>query len=599
MASTPTPYRDVLASSGTVVRVLERQRMTGQRWRHVALILIGSLMFSVRVPEFVRFATGSPYGDYGFSVGLHGVDQIDKGGAADRAGMRIGDRIHLHDARFEDRQDIINQGTAAPGKVTLFPITRQGKPITLRLVSQPLAPLPEQYDELVLDVACIALLVIGTALVWLRPCRMTWGFYVFSLLPIAAVDPTMDLPPLWAALYYTAGMVLGRLGYVGFMVFALRFPNDRATGWKAKADALAPAFAVVLAGAAAVATINYRVFAKSHGPAMGNFLEWGHYLVYAVAAASLLTTLISSTGQDRQRLKWVVAGCLVGFAWLPLYIVSQYSDWLFHLVREWATFLFPCMLLVIPLSVAYAVLAQRVIDLRFVVSRTLVYGVLIAAFVACLGILDWLSVRFLSGTRLEIGLAVAAALIFGFAFRPLVVKVQNLVDQAFFKDRFNARRELGATADLIRRATSVHQVEELLTSHVAEALDLASAAAFRVSEDGGFVREASVGWPHGTSRHVLTDDAAIANLRSTSPQRIDWTRDLGGLTLPSGLASPVLAMPVLASGQLPLVILYGAHRGGTDLSVDERDELRFLSVEAAGAWRSFVSPDAGRLAPAV
>jgi len=94
-------------------------------------------------------------------------------------------------------------------------------------------------------------------------------------------------------------------------------------------------------------------------------------------------------------------------------------------------------LLVIPLipaAVTIAILRYQLLDIRLVLSRTLVYGVLTAAaagvYAGLVALLDVL-VR----SRVNLGSAVAASIVVAIGFNPARVRLQRLIDRALYGDR--------------------------------------------------------------------------------------------------------------------------------------------------------------------
>jgi two-component system, NarL family, sensor kinase len=88
----------------------------------------------------------------------------------------------------------------------------------------------------------------------------------------------------------------------------------------------------------------------------------------------------------------------------------------------------------IPVAVTIAILRYQLLDIRLVVSRTLVYGVLTAAaagvYVGLVAMLDVL-VR----SRVSLGSAIAASIVIAIGFNPARVRLQRLIDRALYGDR--------------------------------------------------------------------------------------------------------------------------------------------------------------------
>jgi hypothetical protein len=136
-----------------------------------------------------------------------------------------------------------------------------------------------------------------------------------------------------------------------------------------------------------------------------------------------------------------------------------------------------------------------------------------------------------------------------------------------------------------------------LVRGVSKALELASAAFFASAADGGYVRQDAVGWPPGTTWHLLATDLLVQRLHDAGerPLRLagPWPK---GTSFPHGLASPTLAVPIVDRRRTVGVILYGAHNDGTQIDSDEAAGLlrvcnRVTHVPVHSKRRFHAAPD--------
>ena len=126
------------------------------------------------------------------------------------------------------------------------------------------------------------------------------------------------------------------------------------------------------------------------------------------------------------------AGSCCGWCW------PCWSCWPTRACRGASSMRGPVLgLLVIPLipaAVTVAILRYQLLDIRLVVSRSLVYGVLTAAaagvYAGLVALLDAL-VR----SRVSLGTAVAASVVVAVGFNPARVRLQRLIDRALYGDR--------------------------------------------------------------------------------------------------------------------------------------------------------------------
>jgi len=104
----------------------------------------------------------------------------------------------------------------------------------------------------------------------------------------------------------------------------------------------------------------------------------------------------------------------------------------------------------IPVAVAIAILRYRLLDIRLVLSRTLLYalvfGLVIAAYV---GLVAGLSL--LVPTEVERGISIAAAVAVALAFNPLRLLLQGVIDRAFYGSRRDPTLLVTRLSDQLRR----------------------------------------------------------------------------------------------------------------------------------------------------
>ncbi len=145
-------------------------------------------------------------------------------------------------------------------------------------------------------------------------------------------------------------------------------------------------------------------------------------------------------------------------------------------------------------------------------------------------------------------------------------------------------RRIAQTAASMAHAQSEATLDTFLTREPLEALDLASAALFRRTENGALKRSASIGWAAGCLEEVEHDDPlALALEAGQEPLRLSdmgW----GPAALPARNCHPAFAMPLVVRRQLVGMVLYGAHRNGADLDPEEVKSLCDLAVAAAAAY---------------
>jgi hypothetical protein len=529
-----------------------------------------------------------PIGDFGYAInGDTVVTYVADGSPAARAGIHVGDTIKLQSTPARFRWYAAQAGTLEAGQSVSFALLHKGALRIVTLTAVPQATEAKRYYTAyriaVLAVA-VLYIVLGAALVLLQPSLTTWGFFLYCLTnaPFTFYSASLFFPYPWPYAAYIAQWSLTAAGIVGLLIFALCFLNDPVKGWRLRALRTMP---WLFAGLTAYGIFFTYWWGWVGGPP-GELLTrmyvgipalWSLAVMY-----SFVDTYVRARGEDRQRIRWVVAGFALNLAlqtvglFLSVYVPSE-PIWLAHVLQLSS--------IIVPLTVAYAVIKHRVIDVSFVVSRTLVYGVLISLLVGAFALIDWLFIDKLAlarlGTIAEMGVAVAG----GFWFNALHKRVDSIIDATFFRQRHKAEAQLARDAAALPFSTTAKTVAHSLIAEPVRALSLASAALFRRGSDGAYSRVESEGWAHADISKLDPDDDHLLTLLQAENGPVSlydhpWRFE----GVPSGPGHPVLAVPIIVRRELAAVVFYGSHLHGEGLDPDEIKAVARLAPGAAAAY---------------
>jgi hypothetical protein len=182
--------------------------------------------------------------------------------------------------------------------------------------------------------------------------------------------------------------------------------------------------------------------------------------------ASLVVRYRRAHGIERLQVKWVAAaGCFLvvgglgGSFLTPL--LGQGAGWIGILLG----------LLGVACAIGIALLRYRLYDLDVVINRALVYGALTATLAAVyVGSVLLLQLA-LSGVTGGSGLAVATSTLAAAAlFRPLQRRIQNLVDQRFYRRKYDARLTLESFGSQLRNEVDLDALGGALQHVIAETM---------------------------------------------------------------------------------------------------------------------------------
>jgi hypothetical protein len=412
---------------------------------------------------------------------------------------------------------------------------------------------------------------VAGALVLMRPGGVTWPFLLMSFAYV--VSEYGAVPPLNASLIELNAILVAASVGLAFWAggwFIISFPEGSRTRWD-------PAF---------------RTFAILIGPIAALLEYFGTTVAYYVAVGVMTACILAiavvrffEAGADRSRTLWVLVGVVIGFSAVGVHAVLSVLDpaGFPPSVAGAVVSLVPVAL---PLSVAYAVLRHRVIDVRFALSRALVYGTLTSGLVVFFSFVEWLIGKKLEATRLAFYVDLATALGVGFWFNVMHQRVERVVESALFRQQRRAEQRLERVVRAIPHAEAARTVDAFLCDDPTEAYELTSSAVFRRTDDGAeFERVHATGWQAGDVARIAAAEPLIAHLATgdESLALADVHRPLDA-RFPAGAAAPILAVPISARARLIGFTLYGAHRGGEALNPDERHMLHRLAVAAAAAY---------------
>jgi sigma-B regulation protein RsbU (phosphoserine phosphatase) len=468
---------------------------------------------------------------YSRAEGSMRVGGVVAGGTAEWAGLQRGDRIVAINGRTLETTSPYYQGfIVAPTDSVKLTVERAGysKQLTLRL---PLrgkgTPTPTWLEALLLrPIACYPLffLVVGLAVLFLRFDNADAWRLALLFAGFIGLAPLYEggVPPFLRgfAVFYQIAMLW--LSYAMFnyffAVFPARSPLDQRLPWVKKVlVGVSLAVGVPTALRCLVAGGSLPVYAEAYWPGGAllrmvqswqrglalpdphDWLSGGPFMLlcWVLGFASLVwNSLRPVNAEARRKTRVIVWGAVIGVSPLALLMLAGF-------VRRMdippALFLLVVVLFasVLPLSVAYAVVKHRVLDLPVLVKRSARYllvqrgfvilHILLSAAVTVLFALA-LSRFFRSGARFWTSAGLTGAVLFGSVLAMTGVgihrRVTYRIDRAFFRSAYDARQVLERLAVETRAAKTRQEVSSLLEREVKQALHPRSMAVYlRASED--------------------------------------------------------------------------------------------------------------------
>lgn len=546
------------------------------------------LVLSVLVVSLPGLLPGMRDNGYVVNVGIRTdgtVRSVDDVSA--RGGLRLGDRLDPQTVSYGQWLHIVTGVPMAIGSRLPFTVDRDGHPVHVTITADHVTGWPSHWVYLIKTCTQTIYLLVAGALVLLRPSRATWSFFALSFGYAEEVwQPwfwrlsVTSIPMLWwASLWKGVVLTPGAL-----CVFAASFSSTISGAfWRSVARAGIVLNVVLTAwdGAFYVGALagSSTIFLFAY------LRPWS--IATLIGLAMVVASYWSSGAEDRQRLKWVI------FAFIVSYCERIFVNFTQESARVWPTSWsaagFPpdvlaALNVLVPLSVAYAVLRHRVLDITFVFSRALAFGIVTSLIIGTFAVIDLIVARALEQRQIAVEVEVVVALVFGFGLNGIHRQVDTVLDRLLFRSRHLAERAIERMAAGLPHVTSTRAVDEALVEEPARTLNLHSAAVFIKEGPDRFARRAAVGWPDGSTASVDGDDSLVISLQGELEAMRMRDIHRSRVVYPSGLAAPTIAVPMFVRHQLVGFSLYGAHVSGEDLDPDERRLLDRLAHAAAATY---------------
>jgi hypothetical protein len=543
----------------------------------IALVAIATIALQVVSANDVA-------GVYGWNTGPDGatITSVTPGYPASDAGIHPGDVVDYGNLDLLGRMNTVLPQAVYAGAPLTVRFTRSGVQHIITMAAAPARGFQARFIASV--VSGILIIIVGACLVLLRPSRMTWGFLLVSMteLSINFIYRFGSPMQLWSSsLVHELGIAVG---WAGLLMFVSRFPTDAPQGWlKALDRAAIPVAGLYFALEAYIAVAL--LYSPNPPPAAVQLIAAYAFpaLVGLSALAALIGAGLSAQGNARQRLVPVIVTFTlwIGVSAAELILNSLYTT---PFVIYYVPVLGCVALALFAFATAYGIVRHRVIDVSFIVSRTVVYTSITAILIGIFAIIDILVARWLEHSQLAIILELGAAVLMGVWLKSMHYGVERFVDSVLFRRRHLAERRLDRVAKTLPHATSTAFVDEALVVEPAQSLELASSAVFRRSPDGTFQRRYAVGWHDGSAQSLDPSDHLViqldAELEVLNLSDVRWPH----ADIPTGLCQPLLAVPIVVRHGLTAFALYGGHVGGEALDPDEIRSLRQLAMPAGAAY---------------
>jgi hypothetical protein len=495
---------------------------------------------------------------YDFGYGRFALRQVDGAWFHVFEGPYAGDDLEIGKLGLAGR---LRQRFGAPYDYRLTVLRRHGNaviPTTLRAYR----PIPVPPFNLPFALAATISGLLGALIAIRRPSVATLAFLITAAGTANAFTVAYNLAPLpdWLFVPLSIFMLVFLYDLPGLALasFAVRFPPEDRAPWRKGARKIVDGF--VLLSLAVFASVV--LFLPLRATLAMLVTDWiipvsTTLCVMVIALASFLT----SRGEQRSRITAVLVGVV---AYEVSYIVQSVTTGDVYVAAAIAGDL------ILSVTVAYAALRYRMLDIGFVLNRTAVYAITSGIVVLVFGALEWIVEQVVNrenhieGVAAELGVALVLVALFRF----LHGKVDSIVDDLLFR----ARHAQEAALQRFAHAAAFYEAEDPLVTDALTALtsaaQLTGAALYLESDDDSYYCR------HSTLEH------APARLDCDDPAAVELRADGRTISLhdtKSALAGE-RAYPLLVAAHLTGFIVTGPTQTGEQIAPDIDDAVTALTI---------------------
>ncbi len=514
--------------------------------------------------------------------------RLAPGGPADLAGLRSGDVLLAVDGEEALSPGRLEGLLSAnrPGHKSRYSLLRESEKRTLEIVVQPLSR-GNVSAFYYLSLAGFFCLVVGTVVLLRRtPDRAALHFYAVCALffLVYSLSYTGTLTRFDWLLFWADSLAVLFLPAV-FLHFCLAFPERRPRtprAWLVPALYL-PALVVTGAGA-----MSHALLASSEEKsalwAIVEAIDRAEPLYFAAYFTLAVAVLVDSYRRTRglvprRQVKWLLWGTAAGvFPFLAFYALPFALGRQPGLALELAGY---GPLALIPLSLAYAVVKHRLMDVELLFRRALGY-VLAVAVIVGLALLTVGVTDVLWEEPHTTFIALLSAVVVVLAFSPVKTRIQEALDRLFYKERYRWRKALVRLSEDLNADLDLERTSERLLEGIGQALGLREMALLLPDASGDLVPFRSHGVPRtGAGRpRVAKGTPLLEWLTAGLAVDIDQSPVDAPQLATSGLA---WLFPCRVKGEVIAVLGVGRKDGLDPLNSEEVDTLKTLAAQAATA----------------
>jgi hypothetical protein len=526
----------------------------------LALALVASALLSVpnRLPFNTRCAEGAS-----------SCEVTAAPANAANGSLRVGDRVLLAEQPFATRAALIDENVPQSGDYAV--VVHRGAQRLTMIVQTVSRPGTRGFAERAI---LGFVFLFGLLMLWRGESAASRGLCLFALsIILTAGLEARPLVPPWNLIANGLGSLSGGPGaFLGLYITAdalARVNQDWRLARRKRAAYIGALLLLYLTEVVPVAlVVAGREFPLATVVQVLTlvlaFVVWVVPLIYLVKGYRV------GTPANRLRIRWFIASIALLLPLIACNLLLQ-SDRAFSAAQSDILGATQVLLtLAVFAMLSYAVLSQRLVAVRFVLNRALVFGFLTASLIGILSLLESLIERSVISREAGLALDIAVPLLLGVFIHRIHRWGENSVERVVFRNEYRARNAILTflhDAGFISHPTTLYErTVEVFGTHAGGRY-----AALYLADKSGYQRVAASDQGRDLPTLIAVDDVAMVRLRAT-------LAPLDLFTVSSPLGASGLALPLVIRGRLEGALVCGAKAEGRYAQA----EIEFLDKAASG-----------------
>ncbi|HEV8485379.1 MAG TPA: ATP-binding protein [Blastocatellia bacterium] len=458
---------------------------------------------------------------------------------------------------------------------------------------------------LLITTAATANLGLGIAIVSRNrrsPIHRYFGFFSFSVASwtlsngLVSAYPGTEWGYIWGRLAFASASLIP----IAFLFFASVFPTAHPT----PPPQVLSVFVVAATGAliASLTPLIVKGTTSVNGALQVQYgplhLPFGVYFISCLSFSLFLLTrkLMILTGLQKLQVRYLFAGVLT--AALGATIASLIIPLVFG-TSQFSRYgpLFGILMIAI---IAHAVIRYRLMDIKIVIRKGVVYVCAIIAAAAVFILIAEILKRLAGYEKDSIPIleAVIVALTLAIFFQPLKNSIQRSFNRYVYRETYDYQRTIREASRRLSAILDLDPLLDYLTSIVEDTFKAETVIVYLKDHSGqtfsAWIPKVRNEWPDGSSRPSIKDKSAFATfLKSTRrtlvrEEAIRDVQDKGLTEVVKELAElgGEIAFPLIDDQTVVAIIVVGAKRSGDPYFTEDIDLLETLISQAAVAMKN-------------